>query len=577
MATKSQFINRPWIGWYIDADVLEIETVTNNSNDGAAFDTNGPHGLVANDNVQFINIKTRMSSTVFGKQGDNLKAYKSLGYKGRRPVAAAEGIISLVSDVFWFGAQEIPFSGDGRGFVVKPIFRSDWVAAFNPVNYEFVRGDDNVTAITAISPFTLQLGTLASGDFPAARQVHFREAYRNDGVFTVASASGTPALVVMNESIPVKENDFGLIVVDELNVNYRLEVEVFRIDIDGVDDDENLTPNALIFQSPQNGEINIDISVILASQFDYTNDYPLTIDTEGIIDDHKRYIKFYIKTLEKWDGSSEVQLSDASIFSGLACAASLDQDSRYGSNMADYVINTDRPANSGLFLTTMERPAIWKDWPFTIHFIWDDASNAGQATLEEQDAVGGVLATNLSDLTTDQSFARWSVQTDSFNAAAVQGDLFVQEGGTELSVRLPVDILEPCENPVMLEWVNSKGGDCFWLFDFNHERTVQAENIQEILKAALNYFTDEERYTQTGGERLVELTLFANQALPENWEALSEIVHSPRVNMITQIGTTASFKKTSIRVISRALTRDVKDARYNFQVVVGLPRREAQK
>ena len=245
--------------------------------------------------------------------------------------------------------------------------------------------------------------------------------------------------------------------------------------------------------------------------------------------------------------------------------------------MADYVINTVRPANSGLFLTTMERPQIWKDWPFAIYFIWDDTSNAGQATFEEQDATGGVLATNLDNLTTDQTFARWLVQTDSFNANTVQGDLFVQEGGTERSVRLPADVLDSCPDPVMLEWVNSKGGDCYWLFDFNHERTVKADNIEEILKAALNYFTDEERYTQTGGERLTDLTLFANQVLPENWEALSEIIHSPRVNLITQIGDTKSFKRTSVRVLSRTLTRDVKDARYNFKVTVGLPMREAQK
>jgi len=574
MATKSQFINRPWIGWFNDADLKEVQSLTQVAQDGVVFESTA-HGYITNDNIQFVSFRTRTGSAVHGEQADNLKAYKSLGYKGERPVTGS-GVVVIGVDSFWFGAQEFPYSGDGRGFVVKPIFRSDWVAAFNPVAYEFVRADDNVTAITQNSPFRIVVGTLASGDFPAARKVHFRESYRNDKVYTVASASGTPATVIMNESIDAKENDFGLIVVDELNVNYRLEVEVFRIDIDGVAADLNLTENALIYQSPQNGEIKIDISSILASQFDYTNDHALTIDTNGIIDDHKRYIKFFIKTLEKWDSSAEAQVSDKTIYSGLACAATLDQDSKYGSNMADYVLNTTRPVNSGLFLTQMERPTIWKGWPFTMHFIWDDALSA-TASFEEQDATGAVLATASATLVTDQSFARWMLQSDSFNANTVQGDLFVQQGGTERSVRLPVDVVDPCDNPVMLEWVNSKGGDCFWLFDFNYERAIKADNIEEILTASLNYFQDEERYTQTGGERLAELTLFAHRVLPDNWEALSEILHSPRVNLITQIGTSKSFKRTSVRVLSRAAIRDVKDARYNFKVVVGLPMREAQK
>jgi len=57
MASKSQFINRPWVGWYDDADIKVINLASDNSNDGVKFRTTGVHGYSTNDNVQFLAMK----------------------------------------------------------------------------------------------------------------------------------------------------------------------------------------------------------------------------------------------------------------------------------------------------------------------------------------------------------------------------------------------------------------------------------------------------------------------------------------------------------------------------------------
>ena len=285
MASKSQFINRPWVGWYDDADILQIILANDNGTDGVKFTTSPNHGYSTDDNVQFL-VMRKDGGINEGKQFQQTQVYNSLGYKGRRPKSTADGVVVIDADEFWLGAEEWPFSGLAEGLVVKPKFRSDWVAAFNPVVYEFVRGDDNVNDILS-APARLVMDTLVAADFPANRKIKLRDKYAlevqgddQDGIFTVLSASGSPATVTLNETLVQVFNKFGLVVIDELRVNWRLEVEVFADDISGLAGmpDVLLTPNPLIYQSPADGDIEVDISSILASQFDFDSVLPLSLD-----------------------------------------------------------------------------------------------------------------------------------------------------------------------------------------------------------------------------------------------------------------------------------------------------------
>jgi len=72
MATKSQFINRPWIGWFNDADLVTVQSLTQVAQDGVVFESTA-HGYSTNDNIQFVSFRTRTGSAVHGLQVDNLK------------------------------------------------------------------------------------------------------------------------------------------------------------------------------------------------------------------------------------------------------------------------------------------------------------------------------------------------------------------------------------------------------------------------------------------------------------------------------------------------------------------------
>lgn len=584
MASKSQFINRPWVGWYDDADILQITLASPNSTDGVKFTTfPAAHGYITNDNVQFLAMK-QDGGLNEGERVEQIKVYNSLGYKGKRPKGTADGIIVIDANEFWLGAEEWPFSGDAEGLVVKNKFKSDWVAAFNPVVYEFVRGDDNVNDILLTSPSKLVMDTLVAADFPANRKIKLRDKYSlevqgdlQDGVFSVLSATGSPATVTLNETLVQVNNKFGLVVIDELRVNWRLEVEVYRNDEGSLGvGDLLLTPNPLIYASPADGDINIDVSTILASQFDFDSVLPLSLDQGGVFADFGRFIAFYIKTTEVFDGSSESQKDDSSIFTGFAVAASLDQNDKYGSNLADFVPHDNRPVGQkAKYLQKMSRPAIWRGQPWGVHFCYPILVTSS-AELEYFDAGGNTLSTETVTVPTGRYLGKMMADISAVPATAVTAELQMIRSATNEMELLTIDIFDPCENPVYIEWVNSLGGDSYWMFDFNYARTIGAENIEDILVNATNYLADQERYTQTGGDRLVDLALTAKDIPVNNWEALSEILSSPRVNWIISVdGNT--FRRVSVRVTSKTASRDVRQSFNNFEITIGLPRREAQK
>lgn len=96
---------------------------------------------------------------------------------------------------------------------------------------------------------------------------------------------------------------------------------------------------------------------------------------------------------------------------------------------------------------------------------------------------------------------------------------------TDYSHELTFDVEDPCENPVLLFWKNSLGGDSFWLFEHGQEAG----------------------YTFSGSKKAKRMTLFAENLTLNQWEALNEL------NTIGEIYTeniqefTSSVNKSHVR------------------------------
>ena len=257
-------------------------------------------------------------------------------------------------------------------------------------------------------------------------------------------------------------------------------------------------------------------------------------------------------------------------------AATLDQDSKYGSNLADHLNSDTKPTGQkGKYLQKMGRPAMWRGFPWGVHFIYNPGVTSS-AELEYFDAGGNSLSTEAQTVFAGPYLGKMMADVSAIPATATTAELQMIRSATNEMELLTIDIFDACENPIYIEWVNSPGGDSYYLFDYNYNRRIKATEIQETLFAATNYMADQERYTQTAGERLVELTLTANDISTDNWEAFSEIITSPRINWIIPIDSN-TFRRVSVRVLSRSAERDVKHSFFNFELVIGLPRREAQK
>lgn len=105
--------------------------------------------------------------------------------------------------------------------------------------------------------------------------------------------------------------------------------------------------------------------------------------------------------------------------------------------------------------------------------------------------------------------------------------LHVSQGifDTFYSEPLTLDVVDPCENPVMLEWKNSVGGDEWWLFDHNQE-------------ASYNY---------SGSKKAKRMSLSVNNLTTNEWEALNEIFTLGEVYRKNIVEFTALVDKTAVR------------------------------
>jgi len=566
MATNSQILKRPHKGYFEDANVQAITSASDQT--GTPRFTSVGHGMLAGDDIQMIDMGISEGVT---DPDENPEYYLDvIDYSGDLP-ESGNGVTIFDVNNFEFAADNFNYAGDAIGVYARDIFRSFWVAAFNPVIYRFWRSDDKITAITNNGgKIRAVFETFASGSFPSAREVFIRDNYKHDAIFTVNTASGSPATVDFNEDF-IRLKDFAHSVINAINAEYRLEVDVFD------EDDVKLTVKPLIYQSPQDGRIVVDIQKVLAARMDFKSLTLLNTD-KGVSGEvhieRGRFQSFYIQTLEKWTGSSESLVSDEAKFTGFAVAATLDSGGRFGSNMADFVPNAARNTHAK-FLQKLSRPTIWRDYPWTIMFIQDNISSL-VAEIEWRDATGAVTLTRSKAVPQAQYVGRYSISIDDIPTTAVTANVHLEGGGTKISEELICDVADACSNPLMIEWATSPGGDSQWLFDINYMRTVSAEGQVIVERPITDMQNQRILQRNLGSGREVEIQGVARGVSADNYEALTEILSSPLVNLLLDSGN-KNFRRVSVTVTSTQIAREVEADFLDFIIAFKIPKRMAQK
>lgn len=112
--------------------------------------------------------------------------------------------------------------------------------------------------------------------------------------------------------------------------------------------------------------------------------------------------------------------------------------------------------------------------------------------------------------------------TNPFNITDVSFSRTADDSFTE---ELIFGVQEPCDNPVLLVWKNSLGGDAWWLFDGGQESG----------------------YNFSGSKKAKRMTLFAEHLTLDQWEALNELNTLGEVYQENIIELTSSVNKTAVR------------------------------
>jgi len=511
MATNSQIVKRPVKGYFEDGDVTLITSTSDQT--GTPRFKAVAHGLINGDDIQMIDMG---AATGISDPDANPKYYLDIIDNAGDLPDGGNGVTTAGVDDFEFTADNFNYAGDAVGMYAKQKLESVFIAAFNPIIYRFWRSDDKITAISNNGgKVRAVFDTFASGLFPSGREVFIRDNYNHDKIFTVNTASGSPATVDFNEDF-ILARDFAQSIINAVNVDYTLEVTVFDLD------DVEITTKPYIYHSPQNGRILVDVHKILSALMDFKSKIRLNTKnpTSGeVMAEFGRFQGFYIKTLEKFTGSSESVVTDKAKFQGFAIAATLDPGSKYGGNMAEFVPNTTRNINAP-FLQKLKRPTVWRDFPWTICFLQSNLSSL-VAEIEWRDSQDAVLLTRSATAAQGRYLGRYTPSIDDMPATAVTANVHLEQSGTKVTEELICDIEDACPNPIMIEWVNSVGGDSYWLFDFNILRTVSAEGKVEI-EVPITDLQNQPIWKQyLGSDRDVEIRGTARGVSADNFEGMS--------------------------------------------------------
>jgi hypothetical protein len=304
--------------------------------------------------------------------------------------------------------------------------------------------------------------------------------------------------------------------------DYRIEVEVFDYATD-----ESL--GARITHNPAaNGEIKANISGTTGPHL--LANWEATVINSVEPETSK---KVYIKYQEFYDAIYRDLVDDSinpvvCVFAVMHLLQNSPPDfSRYphGGNMLSfYPEDVTRK-----WLTKFVMPSMWRGWPFDLSFIWGDFGEINRRVIQ-YDSQGTEIDNDLVALTSEpDAIHRTTIGT--LHPDAKRLEVSLEEGGSgpvnQILETITIDVKDPCDNQILLEWKNSFGGDGLWMFD-------ESQDYQ---------------YQYPGGRKVRRMTLFADNLKISDWDAINELNSTTDVIglNIVDYGMDDSIDKTHFR------------------------------
>lgn len=339
-------------------------------------------------------------------------------------------------------------------------------------------------------------------------------------VITASSFSGGNTLVTVDYTFSATATGY----INDLSkrTDSKIEIEVF--DVSGV----ALAPR-LIATPGENGEVKADISGIVKAflQADWENP---TVNAEEAYTSKKVYIEYE----DFYDATYQGEVSDSAnpvvcVFAIMHLLQSHPPNfTRYahGGNMLSFYPDDD----SKLWLTKFN-PSYWIGYPFTLSFIWPATITGIDRRVIQYDGEGNLLSDDLTSLTPETDTIH---RTDlgAVNTSAKRLEVSLEEstsgsGQAQIIETLTINVKEPCEQPVLLFWKNSLGGDAFWLFDEGQDYN----------------------YQYPSGRVVKRMTLSADNLTVSEWDGINQLNSVSQViaKNITDYGMDDSIDRTHFR------------------------------
>ena len=315
------------------------------------------------------------------------------------------------------------------------------------------------------------------------------------GAATVtASSFSTNTLVTID--IAFTATSTGYINNNSKRTDYRIEVEVFN-SVTNV----SLGPR-LVHDPDEAGEIRANISGIVKTFLtpDWEEPTVNAPEPDTFLDVFIKYQEFYDATL--WELINDNN-SIVCVFATLPMLLGSPPDfTRYihGGNFLSFEPEND----TKLWLTRFDVMSMWRDWPFTLSFIWPLSLTAINRRVIQYDSEGSELSDTITVLTADLNKIH-RMDLGDIDADAKRLVVTLQDGNESgdvpITSELIIDVKDPCDSQLMLFWKNSLGGDSFWMFDESQDYEVG----------------------YPGGRKVNRMGLFSDNLKIKDWDAINEL------------------------------------------------------
>jgi hypothetical protein len=421
--------------------------------------------------------------------------------------------------------------------VDDPTYNCRYVAAHNPIYFEWIR-KDNIVTYTEIYGANDNL-TFRIGDTTGYEEDGYIYANTNaiNGIFVISQVIAPNLIVTTQENYVVPSGDTsGYLNNLTGRKNYYIEIEL---------SDKDDLQLALLQATPDTtGKVGIDISGAMQSYLSNEDDFEgiyvsdLHLDTSA----HK---KFKYKTKENWT-DSENSWSDLSNMY-IAVNGAFQVAHKLNGNYADYYLG--QIDTKGKFISDFEELTVWDGYNIDLSFLYpetlpDPISNPiegrayyygfNDALVYSNVFYGFLIGFE------NNTFIRWKIPViGSLGSLRFKYMIISIDGNTGTYVQpIKCNIISghdiPC-NPIYLQWLGELGNRSYFLFNDLYNETMEVESKGTFQKAYDEIDTLSEISNWFNKDAYKKIQLGADGLTRTQIEGIKTLLKSPKVSVIDPI------------------------------------------